>query len=91
MRIEYWSYNKLTEEVELIKYKEEWWDIIIVDRVDVQMTWMRWWGSFLRALWEALSHADTTNAKKIIDNFNNYIIDYINNDLLYYRCKEWPK
>lgn len=87
MNLAYWSYDKREDKVELIKYRENeewWWTLVYVDRVDIQLAWIRYWGSFLSNLWYALSHADMNNAKKILDTRENYIIDYVNQGLLNY-------
>lgn len=81
---DYISYNKMSEEVELVKYDWEYNTIIKISRYDIQEKFMRYWGSFLANLWVALAHADMTNAKKIMDTRSNYIIDYVRDGLLTY-------
>lgn len=83
MQLDYLWYDKLTEEVELLKYDEDWNTTIVkINRIDIQEAWIKYWWSFLSTLGHALSHADMFNCKKIMDTFNNYIIDYIKEWLL---------
>ncbi len=83
MQLDYLWYDKLTEEVELLKYNEDWNTTIVkVNRINVQEAWIKYWWSFLSTLGHALSHADMFNCKKIMDVFNNYVIDYIKEWLL---------
>ena len=78
MQLDYLWYDKLTEEVELLKYDKDWNTTIVkVNRINIQEAWIKYWWSFLVTLWYALSHADMDNCKKIMDTFNNYIISYI--------------
>ena len=75
-------YNVFTEEA---LFETEHWDMLVFNRVDIQQAWIKYWGSFLSALWIALSHADMNNAHKLIDAWNNYIKDYFNQNFL--TCK----
>lgn len=79
----YLSYSKLLEEACFSNVETK--DEIRFDRIDIQEARIKYWGSFLSALWHALSHADMVNATKIIDTWNNYIIEYFHEGLL--NCK----
>lgn len=78
MQIKYLSYSNFLEEacfsVWLTEYR--------FSRYDIQNAWIKYGWSFLHNLWIALAHADFDNATKIIDTWNNYIIDYYKNWLL---------
>ncbi len=82
MRLIYMHYNTFTEEA---LFETEHWDMLVFTKYDIEEAWMKYWGSFLSSLWEALVHADMNNAHKLIDTWNNYIKDYFNQNLL--TCK----
>lgn len=75
----YLSYSKLLEEA---CFGNEEWEELRFNRYDIQDAWIKYWWSFLSALWNALAHADIINATKIMDTFNNYIIEYYHQWLL---------
>lgn len=82
MKLEFFMYDWLHEKV---YFNTEHGNMLAFDRYDIQEAWIKYGGSFLSTLWEALAHADMVNAWKIITAFNNYIADYFNQDLL--TCK----
>lgn len=88
MERKYLSYSKFLEQA---VFGNDEWQELRFDRVDIQKSRMRFWGSFLSALWETLSHADPMNAERVITEFNDYIIDYYKSWLLDWEktAKEW--
>lgn len=77
-QMKYLSYSKLLEEACFSVWSAE----IRFSRYDIQDARIQYGWSFLSTLWHALSHADYENATKIIDTWNNYIIDFYKSWLL---------
>lgn len=69
----YLSYSKFLEEACFWNNK---WEELRFNKYDIMAAWIKYWWSFVHLLWEALSHADAENTCKIMDTWNNYIIDY---------------
>lgn len=69
----YLSYSKFLEEACFWNNK---WEELRFNKYDIMAAWIKYWWSFVHSLWEALAHADVENTAKIMDTWNNYIIDY---------------
>lgn len=69
----YLSYSKYLEEA---CFWDEKGDELRFSRYDIQEAWIKFWGSFLQCLGHALAHADPLNSSRIIDEFQDYIIEF---------------
>lgn len=72
----YLSYSKYLEEA-CFGYEEDWESKELrFSRYDIQDARIKYWGSFLQCLGHALAHADPKNSSRIIDEFQDYIIQF---------------
>lgn len=72
----YLSYSKLLEDACFMDMESPDHKEIRINRVDIQDARIKYWGSFLQCLWHALAHADPINSTRIIDEFQDYIIQF---------------
>ena len=72
-KYKYLSYSKYLEEA---CFATEDWNEIRFSRYDIQDAWIKYWGSFLQCLGHTLAHADPINSSRIIDEFQDYIIQF---------------
>lgn len=53
-----------------------------VDKTDIAKAFEIYWGSFVKALWIALYHADPINTVLLLRTWKNYVREYIEKFIL---------
>lgn len=53
-----------------------------LDKVDIAKAFETYWGSFVKALWIALYHADPINTNLLLKTWKHYVQEYIENFIL---------
>lgn len=72
-------FNSFTE---VAFFRDEKWNELQFKLYEIQEARNKYWGSFLKCLAELLTRADLENTQKLIDTWNNYIIQYYQQWLL---------
>lgn len=75
----YEGYEPFTQ---VVFFRDEKWDVLQFFLWEIHQAWETYGGSFLKHLSVLLACADSENEKKIMDTWNNYIIQFYQQWLL---------
>ena len=82
-----YMYERYNDFTQCVFFRDEKWEELRFYIRDIHEAREKYWGSFLKTLSVLLACADSENEKKIMDTWNNYVIQFYQQWLL----QSYPK